>query len=295
MRFRLFGIPVAIRGFFWLSAALLGLASASSGPLPLWAALPLWVAVVLVSVIVHELGHAVASMRHGLTPAITLHGMGGTTTYSEWAPLGRWDRALIGLAGPGAGLLFAALVYGVQRLLPPLGVFGSVVVLDLLWINVTWSLFNLVPVFPFDGGSVLEEALGPRRTRTAAGVSLVVAAVLAALFAWQREPWGMVLFAMSAMQSYQRYTLPPGAVLVDPFTRPIGRDGSGAPSTLRQWWLKLRLKRLQAQADALKGQAPGSRWGQGPQTPGRRRGGGPELRVIQGGAADKPKDKRYLN
>jgi Zn-dependent protease len=280
MSFRLFGVPVTIRGFFWLSAVLLGLASSSAGPLSLWIALPLWVAVVFVSVLVHEMGHAFASMRHGLTPSITLHGMGGVTAYSEWAPLSRLDRALISLAGPAAGLVFGGLVFAVFHFLPSLPLVVTVVLTYLIWVNLTWSLFNLVPVFPFDGGSILGEALGPRRTRTAAAVSLGVAALLACVFAWLREPWGTVLFAMSAMQSWQRYTLPEGAVLVDPFTRPLGSAG---PSPLRQWWLKLRLKRLEAQSDRLKG------------GPSARRRAGPPLRVIQGGGGDPPKDKRFLN
>ena len=51
---------------------------------------------------------------------------------------------------------------------------------------------------------------------------------------------------------------------------------------LRRWWLQRRLARLEAQRDALRGERP-------------RRAGAHGLRVIQGGAADPPKDKRYLN
>jgi membrane associated rhomboid family serine protease len=51
---------------------------------------------------------------------------------------------------------------------------------------------------------------------------------------------------------------------------------------LRRMWLERRLGRLEAQSAALRGERP-------------RRGGAHGLRVIQGGAADPPKDKRYLN
>jgi membrane associated rhomboid family serine protease len=50
---------------------------------------------------------------------------------------------------------------------------------------------------------------------------------------------------------------------------------------LRRWWLERRLRRLQAEATALRS---------------ARRAPGPSLRVIRGGADDEPpKDKRYLN
>lgn len=49
---------------------------------------------------------------------------------------------------------------------------------------------------------------------------------------------------------------------------------------LRRWWLERRLRSLQAEKDALRGERV------------RR---GPPLRVIKGGADEPPKDKRYLN
>jgi membrane associated rhomboid family serine protease len=51
---------------------------------------------------------------------------------------------------------------------------------------------------------------------------------------------------------------------------------------LRRWWLQRKLARLQAEKEALHA---GS----------RRRADGPKLRVIPGGADNKPKDKRFLN
>jgi Zn-dependent protease len=238
---------------------------------------------------VHELGHAAAIMRHGIAPSITLHGMGGVTTWGGSGRLGRLDRAIISLAGPFAGFAFGGLVYAADRFLPQPPGLVDTAIRQLLWVNIGWGLINLAPVLPFDGGHVLEEALGAHRARTAALVSLVAAVLLTVYFMATGSAWGAILFGMSAIQSWQRWQLPEGAVLVDPFTQPSAgrgssRGGAGEAGPLRRWWLKLRLRRLQAQADAMREKEP------------RRRGGGPDLRVIEGGRRNEPpKDKRYLN
>ncbi|APR79524.1 Hypothetical protein A7982_04871 [Minicystis rosea] len=280
MGFRLFGIPITIRGWFWITAVLFSLGSIDVAGV--WA-VPIIVLSMLVSILVHELGHALAVRRHGIAPAITLHAMGGTTT-SDDSRLDRFQRAMIDLAGPMAGFALGALVYFGGRALPPgtspIVLFAFSV---MVWMNVAWSVLNLVPVLPFDGGHILENALGPRRARTTYQVSLGFAVVLAALSAYIRHPLLALLFVMSAIQSYQRLTLAPGTVLVDPLTAPAGSAGAG-PGPLRRWWLQRKLRRLQAEAAALRAD----------KSP-RRRTGGPDLKVIPGGRTEPPKDKRYLN
>jgi len=281
MRFRLFGVPVTIRAFFWLTAALLGLGYARA--VALWA-LPIWVAVMFVSVVIHEMGHAVAFMRHGIRPSITLHGMGGVTIPAGGPELGRFDSAVVSLAGPLVGLVAGGLVYLAMRALPPdLPSPVAVTLSFLVWVNLGWSLFNLLPVLPFDGGHVLQEILGPQRVKATAMTSLALAVVLAAVSAWYGNLLMALLFALSAIQSWQLYTLPPGVILVNPLTAPADGPGAG-PGPLRRWWLQRRLTRLKAEKASLDGE----------RRPARRRAGGPDLRVIKGGA-DRPKDKRYLN
>jgi hypothetical protein len=76
---------------------------------------------------------------------------------------------------------------------------------DLYWVNVWWGLVNLLPVLPFDGGHVLEHALGPRRLRATTLISTIVGVAVALYFLNARAIWGAMLFAMGAMRSYQRY------------------------------------------------------------------------------------------
>src|SRR5512147_2302977 len=72
LRFSIAGIPVTVHPLFWLIALLLG----SSGDLLL---IPIWVAVVFISILIHELGHAFAFRRFGQRSQIILHFAGGLT------------------------------------------------------------------------------------------------------------------------------------------------------------------------------------------------------------------------
>ena len=64
---------------------------------------------VFLSVLVHEMGHALAIRSLGVQPWITLYGMGGLTSHlgGRFPPM---TQILVSLAGPGAGFAFAAIV-----------------------------------------------------------------------------------------------------------------------------------------------------------------------------------------
>jgi Zn-dependent protease len=214
MRFRLFGIPTEVQLGFWFMAVLLGLDRLQSA-IP--ASILVWVAVVFVSVMVHELGHAVAIMRHGHRPEITLHMLGGLTSWGGAQGIGRLDRIVISFAGPAAGFVLGGLVWGVTAIFPDLVRFGEpgelgqaqalgrALLDDLRWVNVVWGVINLIPVLPLDGGHILEQALGPQRVRTTAVVSLLVGGSVALYFFAERDWWIGFIFAMSALQSFQRF------------------------------------------------------------------------------------------
>src|SRR5574339_379984 len=123
LRFTLAGIPVSVHPLFWLITLLLG----STGDLLL---IPIWIVVIFVSILVHELGHALAFRRYGQRSRIVLHFAGGLTipepVYwgSGYANVGLSpnQQIFISLAGPGAGFLLAALI-----LLLVAGMGGSVI------------------------------------------------------------------------------------------------------------------------------------------------------------------------
>ena len=230
LRFSIVGIPVSVHPSFWLITLLFG----ASGNLLL---LPIWVVVVFVSILVHELGHALAFRRHGQSSHILLYFGGGLTIpepvywTSGYANVGLTanQQIFISLAGPGAGFLFAALVIAIvlvtggsvitDRLLGfiplPLSAvmpFGGVIVAALvsllLWVNIFWGLINLMPVYPLDGGSVARniflQADPVDGIRKSIWLSVIAGAIVAlvGLFFF-RSVFIALLFAVLAFQSYQ--------------------------------------------------------------------------------------------
>src|SRR5437763_1233917 len=119
MSFRLFGIPVEIQLSFWITGALFGWIGASQERKELLVPLVLaWMLVLFFSILIHELGHALAYKAFKVSSNIVLHGMGGATYGRVLLPLRRTSQILVSLAGPFAGFLFAAAMYGGRTLLP---------------------------------------------------------------------------------------------------------------------------------------------------------------------------------
>ena len=63
----------------------------------------------------------------------------------------------------------------------------------LLWINLWWTVFNLLPILPLDGGQMLRNVLGPRNLKATETVGTVLAGTLAVWFACQAS-WYRALF-----------------------------------------------------------------------------------------------------
>ncbi len=177
LEFQILGIPVRVHPAFWLTALLLGLYQ----PHPV--ALLAWVLAMFLAVLVHELGHALMMKLYSYRPEILLYGLGGVTEYGSpmYGPAVSTPsmRILIIGAGPIAGL---ALGFGIAALVRFFG--GSVEIVFLLqiipmpvlretigsvalslflqfliWIGVFWSIINLMPVYPLDGGQITRELL----------------------------------------------------------------------------------------------------------------------------------------
>lgn len=209
LHFRAFGFPVRVHPFFWLTAVLTGLGGREGTP-P--AELLIWIGVVFVSILVHELGHAFAFRRYGGRPWITLHAVGGLASCDRYDERPSHDVA-IALAGPAAGFLFAAAAIVLVRLSghslgwapgetspfpdvyeasmlggtfywQPLGSkLANTLFWDVIQVNVFWGLINLLPVYPLDGGRVARELCTLNNPRSGVILSLQISIVVGVLMA----------------------------------------------------------------------------------------------------------------
>lgn len=203
VRFQVFGFPVTVQPAFGLLLAvylLVGLQAQRS-----IASIAAFGAIVFVSILVHELGHAFVARRLGMrVGGIFIHGFGGHVTHSGGQA---HHRLAVSLAGPGAGLSLGlpALAAACLGAWPaPLHSF----LFDVIWVNVGWSLMNLLPMLPLDGGkafgALLELWWGPARGwAVTASVGVAVGSGLLGLGLYLDETFLMLLGGFCAYHSYQ--------------------------------------------------------------------------------------------
>jgi Zn-dependent protease/CBS domain-containing protein len=179
---RVIGIPIYLH-FSWLIIFGLIVWTLSTGYFPAqypdlpassyWAKGLVASLLFFVSILLHELGHAVVALRHGLqTRSITLFIFGGVAQLEKDPKDGRTEFWMA-VAGPVVSLALAGLFYACSTL-PFMGPSTAAVTKYLALINLILALFNLVPAFPMDGGRVLRGALWrsmgkARATRIASG------------------------------------------------------------------------------------------------------------------------------
>ena len=153
------------------------------------------------SVVLHEYGHALAARKYGIgTADITLYPIGGVARL-ERMPRSAGPELLIALAGPAVNLAIVAVAWPLLQLIGP--ALRSVELVEALsaivWINVGLLLFNMLPVFPMDGGRVLRALLSGwlgrlRATEIAAGLGRVLAVVGGVYFLLNGH-WAQVFLA----------------------------------------------------------------------------------------------------
>lgn len=182
LKFRLFKMPVTVRGSFLLIAAFIGFAGVGDLSQSL-----AWIAIVFVSILIHELGHAFTARIFGSEVAIELNGLGGLTRWSvpegELKP-GR--RALIAAAGSATGLAFGGLVWLVAAQFAPYTSLTAFVLRNLIIVNVFWGLLNWLPIRPLDGGHLVQSLLdkiAPERAELIAKVIFTTTAAAAVAYA----------------------------------------------------------------------------------------------------------------
>lgn len=224
LRISFFGFPLEIS---W-TILLLAVFVMNSGLQPV--SVILWLVAAVLSIIIHELGHAIVAERvGGHVEKITLYAMGGLTMWR--GPTGGWRRFVVALAGStveiAVGLIMFAFakagwfgaatdfvvetpwkVYlGDAELLSPVAFFFAA----FIWISIVWGAVNLLPIGGLDGSTLLSEALEkllPGRGRFhAAIIGLLVAAVVAwILFDRFGSTFGPIIVLFFAIRNFAEVT-----------------------------------------------------------------------------------------
>lgn len=197
-------IPITIHPIYWLIISALGWMSTNDIFYTI-----MWVAVGTVSLIVHELGHALTAKFFGQRVHIELAGMGGLTRH-RGAQMNSFKEFLVVLNGPLAGfllfLLASFVMFFYRPFLPP---FVANVVQMTVWINFYWTVFNMMPVYPMDGGQlvriILEAIFGLKGVKFSLFLSMVAGVSLSLYFLSVQSIYIAALFLLFSYESYKAW------------------------------------------------------------------------------------------
>ncbi len=189
-RFTIFGIPVEVQPFFWVICALLG-GAVSADTKEAFLGVALFMLAAFVSILIHELGHALTGRRLGGGHALILLTTMGGLAINQGGRFNRSQRFWMIAAGPGAGFVFLLLIlaglgltfngqdvaawvglelFGLKpRFQTAAGLveffyakpFIYELLRQLLYINFWWGVLNLLPIMPLDGGQITELFVRP--------------------------------------------------------------------------------------------------------------------------------------
>jgi Zn-dependent protease len=217
--FPLFGIPVRVTPWFWLAGVLMGYPLLQARQLN---HLLVWLLCLFVSILVHEMGHALAGKLFGWPSDIILYHFGGVARYYHQDGYTMGRSVVVSFAGPWAGFLLYGAVLAAEYLLeqgnrlpewrpgelePP----ALFAIRQLKYINLYWGLVNLLPVLPLDGGRISEALFEHYRPHDGMLLCLrigtFIGALAAAYFFWSRNQFAGILFALLAIDNFQRLEL----------------------------------------------------------------------------------------
>lgn len=205
--FRLFGIRLEIHATFLLLLAVIAYWGYNSAGAQGVLGAMVYAFLIFTSVLLHEYGHCFAARRYGVKiPRILLLPIGGMAQFSH-IPREPERELIITFAGPLVNFVIAGTIF-IFVGLPPLWMFSQPFSLDpekllvmLMFWNVAMGLFNLLPIFPMDGGRILRALLAlhfdyltATKFAVYTGKGLAGIGILVALF-YLQSPLTVVLFA----------------------------------------------------------------------------------------------------
>jgi Zn-dependent protease len=139
---------------------------------------------------IHEMGHYIAARQRGLAVGLpTFIPFIGAWVELKDLPHNAETEAYVGLGGPMLGTVGAVACYFLARNE------GSTWLLAVAYSGFFLNLFNLIPLSPFDGGSITA-VLSPR-------IWLLGVPVLGALFVYRPSPMLLIIALLAAPQVWK--------------------------------------------------------------------------------------------
>jgi Zn-dependent protease len=185
---RVFGIPIRIHwsAFVGLSLLVASFCSWQGGrilrpPVARLIAEFILVAAIPITVLMHELAHALTAKRWGVgTRAIYLHVFGGLALVTDPAAMSVTPRQKMAIfaAGPASNLIACCSALLLAHFVDSLIV--SRLIEAIAAINLGMGFFNLLPIWPLDGGQLFHAFLSSIRLRPrwADGITLFLSLLL---------------------------------------------------------------------------------------------------------------------
>ncbi len=242
-RFRFLGFPIRVTWLFWVIAAALGY-NIAMGTDRTYQMIPgtynpgfamllcVWIAATFLSILIHELGHALAFRKFGIESQVVLYHMGGlaipTAGYifqrgGMRRRLTHGNQILVSAAGPllqlASGIAVACLGLALGIEAPFVRTAYEWVGWDLnftgtmfagapknaliescikfyVWISILWPIFNLLPIYPLDGGHIAQHTIAIFRRTDGLYEANIIGAVVGFLVAWWFFQTGSIINAM---------------------------------------------------------------------------------------------------
>ncbi len=206
LKFPLFGIPVGVHVTF-LFVALLG------APRYRGVDIAIWTAAAFVSILLHEMGHALTARRFGAQGIrVTLYGLGGVTTYSHGSAVSHGRSFLISAAGSAAGIIAGGALFLLGRSGAFAGVSNEILVFleSFIFTALVWGVLNWVPIVPLDGGhmvqhlaSMVNEEKAPLISQVITWITVAIVVPIALVKGYDIAAILVVVFAFSGLREYR--------------------------------------------------------------------------------------------
>lgn len=205
MNFRFLNIPIRIEPTFWLFLLFFSGFYREPSIESVIGAI-----VMIISLLIHEYGHALTAVYFGANPTVTLEAFGGNAQYNSHG-ISKFQQFIITLNGP----LVESLLIFIPYYLLKSEVFAShyytqVILYITMRVNILWCLLNLIPIEPLDGGHLLryliEEKFGAQGYKISLIIGLISVALIAPYLFFKGITFFSIFLVILAFQSLQKLT-----------------------------------------------------------------------------------------